>query len=157
MNSCDMVFTNEREFEEYIRSLIETHLTSKNKDIFALINKKAVDIIICKNGQTPHLYFIEAKFHINSHGRLGFGSKKGNGFQPEILLKRPHYFEKNLRWVIGAEDTDKIYFLTNETLMKYLSGGSLGEKFNNIQKKIFKVEEGLTEQQFILELKNWIV
>jgi len=152
-----MPFSSEREFETYIRNLIHLHITSTNKDIFALTNKKAVDIIICKNGVTPHLYFIEAKFYIDSHGRLGVGSKKGNGFQPEILLKRPDYFESNLRWVVGSENTDKIYFLTNETLLNYTSGGVIGEKFNNIQKRLFKEQSGLTEEQFIEALTNWII
>lgn len=152
-----MSFTSEKEFEAYIRQLVNQHITTGNPDIFALTNKKAVDIVICKNGKVPHIFFIEAKFHVDSHGRLGFGSSKGNGFQPEILLKRPHYFENNLRWVIGAEFTNKIFFLNNETMLKYLSGGAIGEKFNNIQKRIFKTEQGLTESEFVDELKKWIL
>jgi hypothetical protein len=152
-----MPFASESQFEAYIRQLIHDHITSGNKDIFALTNKKAVDIVICKNGPVPHLYFIEAKFHIHAHGRLGFGSKKGIGFQPEILSKRPHYFENNLRWVIGTENSDKIYFLSNETLTKYISGGAIGEKFNNIQKRMFREQEGLTEAAFIDALRKWIV
>lgn len=152
-----MSFTSEKEFEAYIRQLVNLHITAGNPDIFTLTNKKAVDIVICKNGKIPHIFFIEVKFHVDSHGRLGFGSSKGNGFQPEILLKRPHYFENNLRWVIGAEFTNKIFFLNNETMLKYLSGGAIGEKFNNIQKRIFKTEQGLTESEFVDELKKWIL
>jgi len=151
-----MIHKNEREFENYIRSLIELYVTKKNSHIFPLVNKKAVDIIICKNHPTPHLYFIEVKFHLNKHGRLGFGSKGGGGFQPEILLRKPVYFENNLRWVIGSEESDKIFFLTNEQLRNYISGEKIGKKFNNIQKKIFIQEEGLTEKQFVTVLKEWI-
>lgn len=151
-----MAFSSEREFETYIRELIQEHITSANTNIFALASKKAVDIIICKNRPKPHLYFIEVKFHISSHGRLGFGSGRGDGFQPEILSKRPHYFENNLRWVIGYEGAFKIHFLTNKMLLEYISGGTIGRKFNNIQTKLFKEQEGLTEAEFIDALKKWI-
>lgn len=113
--------------------------------------------MICKNGPVPHLYFIEVKFHIASNSRLAFGSGKGKGFQPEILLKRPHYFENNLRWVIGTEESDKIYLLSNETLIQFIAGGTVGEKFNNIQKRMFREQEGLTEAAFIDALKKWII
>lgn len=151
-----MIFTSEIQFENYIRELIRKHITSKDKDTYALLNKKAVDIIVCKDKPKPKLFFLEVKYHINKHGRLGFGSGAGGGFQPEILSKRPKYFEKNLRWVISAEDSDKILFITNDTLLKYISGGTIGQKFNNIQKKIFTQENGLTEKEFIAGLINWL-
>jgi hypothetical protein len=120
-------------------------------------NKKAVDIIICKNKPTPELFFIEVKYHKNSHGRLGFGSGKGVGFQPEILSKKPEYFEKNLRWILFYEDSDKIFFLTNEKIRNHISKDVIGEKFNNIRKKLFKEEKGLTENELIVELKSWLI
>lgn len=151
-----MPFSNEFQFESYIRHLIGTHITTINKNIFALTNKKAVDIVICKDGVEPHLYFLEVKFHMKKHGRLGFGGGKGSGFQPEILTKRPSYFERNLRWVVGAEHTNLIYFLSSELLVKYLSGGGIGEKFNNIQRRLFDDHKGLTEDEFVTEMKSWI-
>lgn len=151
-----MKFTSETQFENYIRELIQKHVTSNNKDTYALINKKAVDIIVCKDKPSPKLFFIEVKYHINKHGRLGFGSGAGGGFQPEILSKRPKYFEENLRWVISTEDSNKILFLTNVTLLEYISGGTIGKKFNNIQKKIFTSENGLSENEFIAELLKWL-
>lgn len=151
-----MIFKSEQEFETYIRGLISKHISSTDKDIYALTNKKAVDILICKDKSKAELFFIEVKYHINSHGRLGFGSKAGDGFQPEILSKRPKYFEKNLRWAISSEDSDKIIFVSNDTLLNYISGGTIGQKFNNIQKKIFTEVKGLTEAEFISELKKWL-
>lgn len=151
-----MKFTNELQFENYIRELIQNHVTEKDKDTYALLNKKAVDIIICKDKPVPKLFFIEVKYHVNKHGRLGFGSGSGGGFQPEILSKRPQYFEENLRWVISAEDSDEIIFISNDTLLRYISGGRIGHKFNNIQKKIFTQEKGLTEKEFIEVLTDWL-
>ena len=104
----------------------------------------------------PSLYFIEVKFHVNKHGRLGFGRKGGDGFQPEILSRKPAYFENNLRWIIGSEDSAEIHFLSNEQLRKYISGGSIGKKFNNIQKKLFTEEVGLSEDEFVTAIKKWL-
>ena len=91
-----MVFESEIHFERYIRTLIEEHICKYDPSIELLKSKKAVDILICKNRPTPELFFIEVKHFIKNHGRLGFGSRKGGGFQPEILSRRPEYFEKNL-------------------------------------------------------------
>ena len=76
---------NESEFENHIRQDIISNLLS-TKEIFKLFNfKKAVDILIAKNGISPKLFFIEIKYHKKNHGRLGFGQGKGAGFQPEVL------------------------------------------------------------------------
>jgi len=91
------MFGDEREFEAHIRALVTTHITSANPDIYPLKNKKAVDILICKDSPPPELFFIETKYHQVKHGRLGFGGRKGGGFQPEIVLRKPAYFESNLR------------------------------------------------------------
>jgi hypothetical protein len=151
-----MTFNNEYNFEKYIRELIDKNISSIDKKIYALRNKKAVDIIICDDNTPPKLFFIEIKYFKNNHGRLGFGGGQGGGFQPEILLKRPIYFEQNLRWILGREDNDKIFFLSNKQISKYYSGGIIGEKFNNIQTIVFKNEKGLLEKEFLEELINWI-
>lgn len=151
-----MTFQDEHDFEGYIRGLIATHITSTDKNIYALTNKKAVDIVICKDNEPTDLYFIEVKYHKHRHGRLGFGGSKGTGYQPEILDRRPKFFQKNMRWVIGQEDNDKIYFLTNDDLINYIAGGQIGEKFNNIQKRVFQDEQGLTEDEFVSELTKWL-
>lgn len=151
-----MKFRNESEFEVYVRELITKHIISKNKDFQLLESKKAVDILICKNSSKPELFFLEIKFHLKKHGRLGFGSAKGKGFQPEILKKRPPYFERNLRWIISAEHSNDIYFLNNEQILKFISGGEVGSKFNNIQSAIFKSEGGLSESQMIAAIEAWL-
>ncbi len=154
-----MLFESEAELEAYIRRLIAEHISSKNKEIYALNNKKAVDILICRGGSKPALFFLEVKYHQKSHGRLGFGSRGGGGFQPEIVSKKPAYFESNLRWVIASESHADvgILFVPSETIRKYVSGGKIGQKFNNIQKRIFSEVSGLSEKEFITELQSWLI
>ena len=153
-----MQFKTEAELEKYIRKLIANRITKKNKNIYALKNKKAVDILICRDGRKPMLFFIEVKYHRKAHGRLGFGGGKGGGFQPEIVSRKPRYFEKNLRWIMASEEHPNtgVLFLDSETVRKHISGGEVGEKFNNIQKRIFSEVTGYKEKQLVTELGKWL-
>jgi len=153
-----MQIQTEADLEKHIRRLIKYHITKKNKDIYALKNKKAVDIIICRNGSKPALFFIEVKYYRKAHYRLGFGSRKGGGFQPEIVHEEPKYFEKNLRWIMASEEHPKrgILFLDSKTIRKYISGGAVAEKYNNIQKCIFNEVAGFKKEQLVVELKKWL-
>lgn len=152
-----MAFENERHLESYIRNLIEKNICSENPSIMLLKNKKAVDILICKNNPNPELFFLEIKYHINTHGRLGFGSSSGGGFQPEILLRRPDYFENNLRWILAIENNNQFFFLSNKEILEYISGDKIGEKFNNIKKKLFVEMPSFTEAELVRELQRWIL
>ena len=87
-----MNFANEAEFEAYIRKLIGREITAKNKSIYALENKKAVDILICRDAPEPDLFFIEVKYHKNSHGRLGFGSSSGGRLSARNCFKKTSVF-----------------------------------------------------------------
>ncbi len=149
-------YKSESEFEKYIRELIDLYITKLDNKIYCLTNKKAVDIVICNDNNIPKLHFIEVKYHVKSHGRLGFGGGLGTGFQPEILSKRPMYFQSNLRFVISAEETEKIHFLSMDELKDFISGEQIGSKYNNIQTRIFKTNNGLTENEFIKELEKWL-
>lgn len=128
----------------------------RHSDLVLFQNKKAVDILVCRNGNNPALFFIEVKYHKKSHGRLGFGSSKGVGFQPEIVSKAPIYFESNLRWVIGADGFDGVLFEPSKTIREYISGGAIGDKFNNIQSKIFRDLKGLQAAQLERSLEEWL-
>lgn len=152
------MFTRESEFEAYLRGLIQNKICTKNSNLKLFKNKKAVDILICRNGKTPKLFFIEVKFHKKSHGRMGFGGTKGKGFQPEIVATKPDYFEDNLRWILGSEDDYKnnMQFVSSSVIRQYLSGGKVAEKHNNIQKKIFKEVQGFDEDGLVRELKKWL-
>jgi hypothetical protein len=153
-----VAYKSERELEARIRSLILEHITTRNPTVYTLKNKKAVDILICQDGPKPELFFIEVKYHQTKHGRLGFGGSKGGGFQPEIVSRKPAYFEKNLRWVLACEEheANEVLFLTSEIVREYLAGGVVAEKFNNFQKKIFKEQAWLNEQQFVEQLQLWL-
>jgi len=150
-------FSSEAEFEQHIRELILTYITSKHPHIYALDNKKAVDIIICRDlPLKPALFFLEVKYHKASHGRLGFGSAKGGGFQPEIVSKKTTYFEQNLRWVLGEQDAPGIILTDSSTIRNYVSGGTVGKKFNNIQKRIFQEQSKISDDVFLEELSTWL-
>jgi hypothetical protein len=95
-----MFFQSEREFETHIRKLLTQKVLRFDKDLIMVRNKKAVDILICRNGKKPALFFIEIKYHLTRHGRLGTGHGKGGGIQPEILQLQPDYFKKQMRWVL---------------------------------------------------------
>lgn len=149
---------NERLFEAELREIITTNILPKSNSLVLMESKKAVDILICKNGDRPQLYFIEVKFHRKHHGRLGFGSGAGIGFQPEILMKNPDYFHQNMRWIIGDDDhgLDGFLLLNNKQLSAYLSGGSVGKKFNNIQKRLLREGEWINRDRLISELYEWM-
>lgn len=149
--------SNEMDFENHIRILISETILKTNPNFQILKNKKAVDIIICKeDNDTPSLFFIEIKYHKNNHGRLGIGGGKGVGFQPEILSKRPVYFENNLRWIIGSENSENYFFLNNTELLTFIKDGIIEEKYNNIQKKIFNTAVAHTEEELIEKIKTWL-
>lgn len=154
-----MVFVNELELENYIRKLIDKHVTKEFPHIYALKNKKAVDILICRDGEFPDLFFLEVKYHQASHGRLGFGSREGGGFQPEIVMRKPNYFESHLRWIVAsAEYPDQgVLFVPSETIRRYVSGGEIGEKFNNIQERIFRENTGMQPDQLVDALRAWLL
>jgi hypothetical protein len=152
-----MIFKNEKEFEAHIRHLITKHVLPLNKDLVLIRNKKAVDVLICRNGKKPALYFIEIKYHRINHGRLGTGHGKGGGIQPEILQLQPDYFKKQMRWILGSEDKEGYWILSNWEIMQYVAKGAIGEKYNNIQMKLFREKKPFTERQFIKELKGWLI
>lgn len=154
-----MGYSNEQDLERHIREIIKVHITASYSNIYALENKKAVDIVICRDSPNPAAFFIEVKFHQTHHGRLGFGSGKGKGFQPELVNRQPAFFESNLRWVLASasHQPGRLLFLSSKKLAPYVSGGVVGDKYNNIQARVFRDEKGLDERMFIDELKKWVV
>lgn len=152
-----MPFQNEKEFEAHIRQLIAKKVLPHDRDLVMIRNKKAVDILICRNGKKPALYFIEIKYHLTKHGRLGTGHSKGGGIQPEILQLQPDYFKKQMQWILGNEHHEGYWMVDNKALMNYISGSVIGEKFNNIQTRLFRELEPLSEKRFIKALKDWLL
>lgn len=112
------MFKSESQFENSIRGIISSELTSNYKNVYALKSKDIFDIIIC-NDLKGEIDFIETKFYTKKKGRIGFGNKTGQGFQVEILEKNPKYFRNRLVWIFGKEGDDKYYLVTNKNIMKY--------------------------------------
>lgn len=147
---------NETEFENHIRQDILTEILA-DKAAFKLFNfKKAVDVLIAKNGKDPKLFFIEIKYHKKSHGRLGFGQGKGVGFQPEVLKDKTTYFEDNMRWILGHEDSEQYWFVDNDTIRQYLNGDKVGEKYNGIKIKFFREIQSVNKLQLISLTSDWL-
>lgn len=151
---------NELFVENRIRELIKNKIIG-DKDYFTILDSKNVaDIIICRNIIIPKIYFIEVKHYSSKKGRIGFGDANGAGFQPEILRKRPKYFEDNLIWVFQKEGNEKYYVLNNNECMKYISGeiiGEVGGKQNNFQSKLFEQIKPVNENEFVKLLENWLL
>lgn len=146
---------SETDFENHLRDDVIAPLLAGHKNMELYNFKKAVDILIAKNGTNPELYFIEVKYHKNSHGRLGFGQGKGAGFQPEVLRNRTDYFESNLMWIIGHEEHEGYWFVNNETLRNYLNGGQVGEKYNGIQMRLFSDVAPVNKEKLVSLLNEW--
>jgi len=152
------VFNSEKSFEQYLTKLIEKNITKDYPSIYSLNAKRAVDLVICKDGRFPKLYFVEVKYfnRKKNHSMVSFGGRKGTGFQPAVLQSQPDYFKKNLRWVMGSAMHDGLYFMDMATVMKHLSGGCIGKKQNGFKRSIFENECALDESGFIKELKKWL-
>ena len=151
-----MAYNNEKEFEKHLRRDIITPLLDGHNEYYLLESKKAVDILICKNGMNPALFFIEVKYHRHKHGRLGFGHAEGGGFQPELLIMNPSYFQSNMRWILGVEDKEGYLFMTNDEIIQSVSSGKVEKKYNNIQTKIFNEQRLLTSSELKSEISNWL-
>jgi len=151
-----MQFNSEKDFESHLRELIRKNILPLNSELIMLDSKKAVDILLCLNGKKPALYFLELKYAQQHHGRCGTGQSKGGGFQPEILRRKPVYFETNMRWILGIDSVDGYWFLPNSVVCNHLSGGSIGTKFNNIAKRLFAQVPSVSEEALIEGLKQWL-
>ncbi len=150
------MFSSESALETYLRRIIHDYITTLDPRIYALDNKDIVDIVICKDGANPALYFIETKLYQPSHSRIHLGSNGGSGFQPEILTRSPDYLERKLRWVIGAKGESGVVFVPNRTIRTYASGGSIGNKHNNLQRKILDEQPRLSMDELGLKLQSWL-
>lgn len=80
-------FENEKAFEEYVRQIIREEVLPKNSDLIMLDNKKAVDILLCRNGKYPALFFLEIKYHKSNTADLGQGMAKGEEYNLKFYQK----------------------------------------------------------------------
>lgn len=153
-----MRFTNESCVEDYVRRMISEHITSINKNIFALESKTIADVVICRNSSPAAIFFLEVKYYQPANGRIGVGNSCGKGIQPEVLKRRPAYLESNLRWLICNAEMDNLFWLvTTKTLCpSFLSGGTIGPKQNNIKSRLFEDVPGLCEDELLCEIRYWL-
>lgn len=145
---------SEKDLEIRLRKKLKENFWKS--DFVLLENKDIVDLIIL-NDKKQKLFFIELKFFIKSHSRLGVGSRNGTGFQIEILKSKFKYFESNLRWVLATENDGYFRFCTNEQIRNNICNG-LDIKFNSISKTIFensKIEK-LNEETLLRAINNWL-
>lgn len=149
--------SSESEFENHIRNEIIPFAIGNNGDYKLFDFKKAVDVLIVKNGVDPKLFFLEIKYHQKHHGRLGIGHGKGGGFQPEVLRDRSDYFEANMRWILGSEESDEYWFVENDTLRDYLNAGVIGPKYNGIRKTFFNEIKSMKKANLIDQISLWLI
>lgn len=152
-----MIFKKEADLERHIRELIKDRIISCRKDLILLDNKKVADIVICRDGDTPAIFFLEVKLYKPSSGRIGIGQGEGKGFQPEVISKKPHYLENNLQWILGHQEKADSYILASTSIInRYLAKGEISEKHNNIQSKIFEEIGPINETELVEELAKFL-
>ena len=154
-----MIFTSESDFENHLREIVDSRITSENSDIYALEYKTIGDIVIVRDDPSPAIFFLEVKYYQQAKSRLGIGASSGAGIQPEILKRRPAYLESHLRWVIGSDmhNDDRYWLVTSEKIRQFVAGGRIGKKQNNIQKRLFRECPSLDENQLVKKLKRWLL
>ena len=149
-------YQNEADFELHIRNLLAQEFNEP--EFIVLENKTVGDIIICRNGPVPKIFFIEVKYFQLSKGRIGFGNRKGQGIQPEMLSKQPAYLESHVRWLLGSDyhNENGYWLVTPEIIRNYVAGGSIGQKQNNIQEALFREISPLAKDELVSELAAWL-
>ena len=154
----EMIFVNESDFEDHLREIIDSSITSKNPCIYTLENKAIGDIVIMRDGPSSAIFFLEVKYYQSANNRLGFGARRGTGIQPEILRRRPAYLESHFRWVLGSDthSGDGYWFVTSEEIRQFTVGGYIGSKQNNIQEKLFRECPSIDEDRLVKQLKIWL-
>lgn len=152
-------FVNEGAFEDHLRNIIDSRITSKFPNVYALKHKAIGDIVITRDGPSPAMFFLEVKYFRSSNNRIGIGHESGVGIQPEILERRPAYLETHLRWAFASAShgDDRYWLATSDVVSRYISGGGIGRKYNNIQKRLLDDRPSIDESQLVQELMRWLL
>ena len=139
----DMKFESEEAFRAWVQSELSRLLEPGDGSFVVLRSKNVNDIIICRESPAPNIaVFVEVKYAKASSGRIGVGDGRGGGFQPEILSRRPAYFEQFTRWLVASEVGVAVLADSN-TVRRYAVGGEFREgKQNNIQPHLISGENG---------------
>lgn len=130
-----MKFNNEEEFRQWIVTELPNHLSQR---WIVLHGKNVSDIVLCQEDDTqPLILFVEVKYHKTSHGRIGLGNASGKGYQTEILLKRPLYLERYLRWLVTDQDSEQCLLFTSDDVRKNCAREIKEGKQNNFISGLF--------------------
>ena len=152
-------FNNEEELRDWLLSEVRNRINAESLNFQVLESKNVSDILICKENESlPVLAFIEVKLYKSSSGRINIGTPDTweGGFQPEILSKRPIYFDRYLRWVICNEN-GKCLFTDNEVVSRNLGGGKITKgQWNNIRINIFDKEKTIDISKITDEIMTWL-
>ena len=134
-------FSKEDEYRDWVQRGLEARLESGQPGYLVLASKNVNDIIVCKEKADGDIaLFVEVKHFTAAKGRLGVGDGKGKGFQPEVLTRKPPYFERYLRWLIGSEEGWAV-LVSSEDLRRHAAGGVFKQgKQNNIQRSVLSLE-----------------
>lgn len=136
-----MKFNNEEEFRRWIVAELPKYL---GQEWTVLQGKNVSDIVMCWNSEIrPLIMFIEAKYHKAKHGRIGFGGGKGKGYQTELLLKKPLYTEKYLRWIVADQDSEQCLLFDNDDVRNNCAKQIRAGKHNNFTSGLFKKNRNL--------------
>jgi len=150
-------FSREDEYRDWVQRELEVRLASGQPTYLVLASKNVNDIIVCKEKAAEDVaLFVEVKYFAATKGRLGLGDGKGKGFQPEILARKPRYFERYLRWLIGCERGLAV-LVSSDDLRRHAAGGVFREgKQNNIQWSVLEENRPFPLEQSPEAVVEWL-
>jgi len=143
--------------EEELRSWVVEGLRPRLRDRALILSSKNVnDIVICiERSAGPRALFVEVKYATIQKGRIGIGDGRGAGFQPEILVKQPSYFEAYTRWLVAAE-TGKAVLVDNAVVRSHAMGKQIVEgKQNNLKPSVFD-ESPFEIKDSVERIAQWV-
>ena len=153
-----MTFKDEKEFEAHVRNLITLNVASPSTNFRLLKANGIADIVICREGIHPAIYFIELKYESRSLSGQRNQINVTEGIQTEILKNRPDYMENHLMWLLGSQECEGGYwFISSKQLSAYITPNSAN---NNIDREtIFRgkaSEQKMSEADLVKSLELWI-
>lgn len=151
--SNQMKFRNEKEFETHIRELLMSEVATLDSGLTILDNKGVADILICREGFQPRIFFIELKYAKDM-------IEASEGIQSEILLRNPSYMDNHFMWLIGSQEHPGCYWLLDcHDIQKFVSKNINMRKPNNISRRLLS-DAGrryrFDEPELIEELCEWL-
>lgn len=145
-------FTCEMDFERHIRDVLKSKVETHAPEIRILEYKGIADIIVCREGDRPAIFFIELKY-----AKDPISASKG--IQSEVLSTRPTYIDNHMMWLIGSSDkmhVGQYWLLDSAGLREYITNEIDIKKENNISRYIFRRLPAIDEPELVRRLQNWM-